>query len=382
MKVAIDGRAIGSGRGGDETYTTALLAGLAEVAEEDDLFPLYLPAGRRPPAAVEGDRRFPVRRLGSSSELVRYSRELPRALKDEPVDVLHCLTFAPLRAPAPLALQVTDLSFRHHPRWFAPATSLRLNLLVPLLARRARAVLTLSEFCRRDLVASYRLPAECVFAIPIGLGARAAPDPELVSERLAALGVSQPYFLYLGNRHPRKNLARLVRAFGRARRASPELAGHRLVLAGATWWGAGEETVEARRLDPSAVVMLDRVPDPDRDALMAGAEALLYPSLFEGFGLPPLEAMALGTPVMAAAGTALVETCGDAALMVDPLDVEAMAAAIVTLGTDAALRERLRRAGRRRAGAYTSRAMGERAMEAFRWAAGRRREPARAGAGR
>ncbi len=182
------------------------------------------------------------------------------------------------------------------------------------------------------------------------------------------MGVDPPYLLYLGNLHPRKNVPRLIDAFARAQRAAAGIDNFKLVIAGGRWWGGGEEQRAARQARPGSVVFLGRVPDAVRDALLQRATALLYPSLWEGFGLPPVEAMAVGTPVLASNTSAFPEVLSDAALLVDPFDTDAIARGIVELATSQALRATLIERGRRRAATFTPRAMAERALDAFHWA--------------
>jgi glycosyltransferase involved in cell wall biosynthesis len=266
-----------------------------------------------------------------------------------------------------VALQVTDLSFQHWPRYFPLRHRVRLRTLVPIHVRQARVVMTLSEFCRHDLMRTFDLPAERVFAIPCVVRPPQPPASTGETERvLARHGIRRPFFIYLGNRHPRKNLPRLVQAFSLAVGSDPELAGYRLVLAGAPWWRGGGEDRDVRLAPPGTVQVLGRLPDDERDLLVRAATALVYPSIFEGFGLPPLEAMAVGTPVLASNAAALPETLGDAALLVDPFDVAAMAAALIALATDAELRAKLRARGLRHAAQFTPRPCGQAAMAAFR----------------
>lgn len=373
MIVAVDGRSLGSGRGGDETYATALLTALARAADPDDRFPLYVRPAAAVPAEATADR-FPRRELGGRSEAVRYLWSLPRALRAEPrrPDVLHSVLYAPPRSPVPVALMVPDLSFRHQPEFYSPATRLRLNMLVPGQVRRAAVVMTVSEFCRDDIVAEYGVERERVCVVPNAVAVAPEEDSAARADRAAwlhAQGLEAPFFLYLGNLHPRKNVDRLVRAFLAARSSGSDLAEHRLVIAGAAWWG-GERTRELVARAGDHVRFLGRVSDRDRDRLLRSAQALAYPSLFEGFGLPPIEAMAMGTPVLVANATALPETVGDAALLVDPLDEDAIAAGLVRLAADSGLRRELGERGRRRAALYSYERMGGRALGAFRRAAG------------
>ena len=372
MRVAIDATALASGRGGDETYLTGLLDGLAAVAGQEDSFPLFV----RPEAPLSGAwpaDRFPAEPLKRAGGAARLAVDLPlrvarHARATQPPDLVHSITHHALWGGVPHALMVTDLSFHHHPEFYTPAARTRLRRLVPHQARRARVVMTLSEFCKQDLVDEYGIEPERVFIVPCALSpATPGGDPSAARERLAALGVNGPFFLYLGNLHPRKNVARLIDAFGRARRRAA-LADHQLVVAGARWWGGGAEEQQAAGLPDGSVVFLGRVSDEVRDDLLRSAVALAYPSIFEGFGLPPLEAMAHGTPVIAGARAAVPEVLGDAAILVDPYDVDGIAAALVEVAGNLALRRALSSLGRERVARYTPERTGRAAMAAFSWA--------------
>jgi glycosyltransferase involved in cell wall biosynthesis len=289
--------------------------------------------------------------------LLRYAVVLPWALAQAPPpDLLHCAVHAPLPSPFPLVYQLHDASFRRHPEYFPNTTRWRLNLLVPLHLRSARQVTTISEFSRRDVAAALGVRPERIRVVP-GAVTVVAPRPDVANATLARLRLDRPYVLYLGNLHPRKNVARLIDAFTRARGMTPGLKRHQLVIAGARWWGGGEEAEATRRAPAGAVRWL---------GLLATAQALAYPSLFEGFGLPPLEAMAVGTPVLASNVTAMPEVLDDAALLVDPLDVDAMADGLTRLLADGALVAELRRRGLERALRFSPRSCGEAALDAFR----------------
>jgi glycosyltransferase involved in cell wall biosynthesis len=254
----------------------------------------------------------------------------------------------------------------HHPEHYPRGARLRLTMLAPRQARRARAVITLSEFCRRNMIEHYDLDEARVHVVPCEVERpRALSDEERSRAQLwlKREGVDRPFVLYLGNRHPRKNLTRLIRAFARA-----GLDGLQLVLAGAPWWnGSGEEEV-ARAAPEGSVVLVGRVDDVQRAFLLESAHALAYPSLFEGFGLPPLEAMAAGTPVVASNAAAIPEVCGTAAVLVDPTSVDAIAEGLVHVSTDDDERHRLREAGRARAALFDVERTGRAARAAFAFA--------------
>ena len=346
MRVLVDATALGSGLGGDETMLRGLLRGLARTvpSPDDEVEVLATPSACVPPE-VGGHPQFTVTRVRPLPGPAHFGARLPLALRRRGPgpDLVFTVTHGPLATAVPGALMVQDLSFHHHPEFYPRASRLRLNALVGHQVRRSAVVLTVSDFCRHDLIDTYGLAPERVHTVPntIDVTEVAPGRLEAAQGRLAARGVDGPYLLYLGNLHPRKNVARTIDGFARARRAG-HLDGTRLVVAGARWWGEGEEAAAARAPGGS-VTFLGRVDDDERAQLLKGARALVYVSRFEGFGLPPLEAMAMGTPVLASSVTAMPEVCGDAAVLVDPLDVEAIAEGMATVVNDEARRAAARR---------------------------------------
>jgi glycosyltransferase involved in cell wall biosynthesis len=244
---------------------------------------------------------------------------------------------------APLAFArnvvvIHDAAPLRHPGWYSPAYAAWQRRVLPAIARRALHVITVSEFSRAEL--RELLGVERVSVVPGGVDGAFAPDADAGRAR-AALGLARPYVLCAASHTARKNLAALVPAARALIAEGIEVAvagGHRPQF-------AAERGLEDLRL-------LGHVPDELLPGLYAGAEALALPSLYEGFGLPVLEAMASGTPVVAAAPTALPETCGGAALLVPP-DGEAFRDALLALLGDAAERGRLRAAGLERAAGFT-----------------------------
>ncbi|MBW3645541.1 MAG: glycosyltransferase family 4 protein, partial [Actinobacteria bacterium] len=262
------------------------------------------------------------------------------------VDVVHGTNFVvPPTAGAAAVVTVHDLTPVHYPELCDAAT-----LAFPSLLRRAIArgawVHTPSRFVAAEVVQHLGADAERVVAIPSGVPAVAPADAGL-GQRLAG---AERYLLALGTVEPRKDLPLLVRAFDAVAGSRPDV---RLVLAGPDGWGADalrRAMAEAHHGD--RVVRLGWVDDQSRAGLLRGAAVVTYPSRYEGFGFPPLEAMAAGVPVVATTAGALPEVLGDAATLVPVGDLDALAEALAALLDDAGLRRQHVAAGQQRVSAY------------------------------
>jgi glycosyltransferase involved in cell wall biosynthesis len=262
----------------------------------------------------------------------------------------------------PTVLTVHDLIFRHLPQHHKRLNRWYLNLAMPLYVRRATHLIAVSEATRRDLMAAYGVPAEKITVIYEAADPRFGPRDALEQQTIRAnYGLPPAYFLYLGTIEPRKNLLRLLRAWEPlylAGEAPP------LVIVGKRGW-LSEPFFEAVKRSPArkGLILTGYVLDDDLPALIAAATAFVFPSLYEGFGLPPLEAMACGTPVVASTASSVPEVVGEAGLLVEPEDVAGWTAAMGRLLEDAPLRQRLREAGLRRAATFTWEAAGRRWLD-------------------
>jgi glycosyltransferase involved in cell wall biosynthesis len=290
---------------------------------------------------------------------------LPEILEQLRPDLVHFTNYlAPAACRVPYVLSIHDMSLQLFPECHTWKKRLLTSRLLPLVAERARLVLAPSESTRRDVVRLLGLDPAKVRVIPYAAGPAfrpVSPDPERM-ERL--YGVRPPYFLYVGTLEPRKNLERLLRAFARALPALPRAS---LVLVGQRGWKFAATLREAARGDlHGRVVMPGYVPEEDLPTLMSGALAFVYPSLYEGFGLPVVEAMACGTPVMTSRSSSLSEIAEGAALLIDPHDEAAMADGLRALAGDEALRSDLAERGRRRAALFSWDRTGRETVAAYR----------------
>jgi len=272
------------------------------------------------------------------------------------------LVFAPNFLPPPTAVDrlvvtVHDLAFRLFPGT-APGRTLRWLHRAEQGFHRARRIIAVSDCTKGDLLATYGIPDDRVEVIPHGVDHEVfrPPPPGSSGSMGPRLGVEGPYLLFLGGIEPRKNLPTLLRAYARL----PENVRPALILAGSgvPWNPEGRDQLEAALRDlpghaADRVVVTGYVPESEKVHLLQGAAALVYPSLYEGFGLPVLEAMACGTPVLTSNASALPEVAGDAALLVDPRNTDAIEEGMEKLLTNQDLRARLREAGLARAQGFT-----------------------------
>jgi glycosyltransferase involved in cell wall biosynthesis len=371
LHIAIDAHSVGTGLAGNETYITNLIEALAAL-DTVNRYTLYV---TKRAALDRFSGRWPhvaVRRTLPHTPVVRIPLTFPIELRRRPVDLLHVQFTAPPFAPCAVVATIHDLAFEHLPETFNRRSWMQLRLTVRRTARTAAHIITPSEFSRRDLIETYNVAPE---RISVTLEA-AAPHFRPASEEAIGVvkrryGIGGDYVLAVGSIQPRKNLVRLVRAYSDLRRSRSQAKLPQLVLVGKRAWLYGEtlRAVEQSGV-ASDVIFTGYVPEQDLPALYTGALCFVYPSYFEGFGLPPLEAMSCGAPVVAGNLTSLPEVVGDAGLLVDPFDTDAIGAGIASLIEDEALRARLRRRGLERAALFDWRETARRTLQVYEQATG------------
>jgi glycosyltransferase involved in cell wall biosynthesis len=355
LHIAIDAHSVGAQLAGNESYAVNLIEALAEI-DQTNLYTLYVTK----PAAIDrfANRwsNFKVKQTLPHTPLVRIPLTLSAELRRHPVDVLHVQFTAPPFAPCPVVTTIHDLSFEHLPETFKRRSRAQLRLTVRRTARKAALILTLSEFSRRDIIETYAVDPERVIVTPAAAPTHFKPvvdDAELKKIR-ARYGISANYLLSLGSIQPRKNLTRLIAALLWLRTARSASRLPQLVIAGKRGW-LDDEVFRAAQQDGlnENIKFIGYVPEGDLAALYSGAMCFVYPSYFEGFGLPVLEAMQCGAPVIAGNQTSLPEVAGDAALLFDPFDTTAIGEAIARVIDDPEYRAELRGRGLKRAAEFS-----------------------------
>lgn len=349
MRIAIDAHTVGTQLAGNVTYITNMIEQFAALDQRNQ-YTLYM---TEPEAFDRYDGRWPnfeVRRvLAQKSRIMRYLFSFNTQLRLHPADIFFVQFNAPPFTPCKIVTSIHDLSFEHLPETFKWRSHTQMKITIRRTARNAAHIVTCSEYSRRDIIDTYKIAPEKVTTIPLA----AADWFHPVTDEVALASVRKKYelpgdfILGVGSVQPRKNLVRLIEAYSMLSDTSdlPPL-----ILVGRKAWlfedslkAAIEHGVEDK------VRFTDFVPDEDLPALYTLSTCFVYPSFFEGFGIPPLEAMQCGSPVITGNRTSLPEVVGDAGILVDPFDVTSIADAMdrVLKGTD--LRADLRRKGFERA---------------------------------
>jgi len=332
-------------------YIENLLKHLPAAGAPDDRWTVYAPPGvTRDAIGANGQVALRTARLPTTKPPVRIWWEQTVApavlLRDRPDVVLCPLNVMPLATSCPAVVTIHDLAFLRF-RMHRPAKRLYLAALTRLSARRARHIIAVSEFTRSEVLQLLAVPPERVTAIPNGRDERYRPQDSDAVERFRAARELPPRFLLsVATLEPRKNITTLVEAYARVRhRLNMQL----LVAGGKGWlYDAIFERVRQLGLEQQ-VRFLGFVPRGDLPLLYAAATAFVYPSLYEGFGFPPLEALQTGTPTVVSDAGVLREVVGDAALVAPAQDAAALAAQLVRITCDDALRAELRCRGFERA---------------------------------
>ena len=344
MVIGIDAsRAAIGPRTGTEAYAYYLIRALIPlVSDAGHSLRLYFNA--RPP------ENFLPENSNISQVILPFPRlwthlRLGWELRRKPPDVFFTPSHViPLSYFKPSAATIHDLGFLHFPETHTRRQVAYLRWSTRHNARRSRVVIVDSTATKDDLIRFCRTEPKKIKVVYPGVDANLKPitDGQKLQEVQQTYGIKPPYYLYIGTIQPRKNLARLIEAY-----ANSDLS-YRLVLAGGSGWLA-KSISNALSRQPVAIqqriLMPGYIEEDDKAALISGASAVVFPSLYEGFGFPVVEANACGTPVMAANTSSLPEIAGDAALLVDPLDVQAISQGMRRLSTDETLRSRLVAAG-------------------------------------
>ena len=362
-RIAIDARTILQRKTGDRTYTLGLLRGLARVSSPYE-FDVLLDApdeSSHVARATENSPRFATHVIASRNSRAWSAVALPRWAWNNRPALVHVQYLAPGPLPCPFVTTIHDVVWRALPRTFPAQDRAIMNLAMPLSVWRAARILTESRSSKNEIARALRVAPDKISVTTIGLDDRfrAPVAPAQIAElrRKYKLGEA-PYVLSVGVLQPRKNVTRLIVAFRQIKRANPTWP-HQLVIAGKPGWGD-----DLKQTDPD-IRFTGYVADEELPALYAGAQVFAYPSLYEGFGLPIIEAMAAGAPVLTSNRASMPEVAGDAAVKIDPYQTISIRDGLELMMRDADLRDELTQRGKVWAERFTVEAQARGVLDAY-----------------
>ena len=367
MHIAIDAHSVGARLGGNETYASNLIEALAEI-DTVNHYTLYVTKKE----AIErfGNRwsNVQIRLTLPHTPFVRVPLTLSVELRRRPVDILHVQYTSPPFTPCPVVNTIHDLSFEHLPETFKRRSWRQMRLTIRKSAQRAAHIITDSEYSRNDILTTYGLPPDRVTTTPLAASSRFKPvlDHAEIERVRTKYGIEGDYILTVGSIQPRKNMPRLIRAYTHLCHEGNLETMPKLVIAGKRAW-LFEDTLDAAENSSvrAGIIFVGYVPEVDLPALYSAAKCFVYPSYFEGFGIPTLEAMRCGTPTITSDRTCFPEIVGDAGLLVDPFDEHAIVQGIRRIISDDKLHHELSERGLHRASLYDWRKTAQKTLEVY-----------------
>ena len=331
MRIGIDARCLTGAFTGDRTYWEGLIGGLSRINADIEL---VLFSSTAIPAGVVPDSPK-IKHVVIPSKWGRYFsfRQLPQAASQHHCDVVHVQYSVSPLFKQPVVTTIHDISFTLFPECFKLKDRLILSRSVPAAMKSASQVITVSESSRNDILKHYEVNPDILHATPLAVPMRLCKEPKITWEALSEhYKISAPYFMLLGVRQPRKNLPFAIQAFAAYRRLGGNA---ELLVVGKPGWGDDELSATIKQCSLSdSVRYTGYVPDEHLSALYTHAAALLYPSLYEGFGLPPLEAMSLGCIVIASDISVMHEVCGEAAYLIKTTESAEWAKRMLNISTN------------------------------------------------
>ena len=319
MRVGIDAHMLGDHSGGNESFYLGILSALKP--DECDEYYLFLNPG------IDGSSyqdRFHIDHYKSGSSINRYIKELPDLCKKHRIDVLQTQYYIPFVRSCPVVALIHDISYERFGSMFARSELYRNKLLIPYAARKSNKVITVSEFSKQEIVDIYHIKPEKISVIYNAVSEdfrHLESDHNKRKEVREKYGIGDsPYIICVANLQPRKNIPRLIDAYLGLRQENPD-DNLKLVLVGKKAW-LYEPSVNAAARDDENIILTDYVERENLVALINEAQGFIYPSVYEGFGIPPLEALSCGTRIAVSDIPVMHEVVGDSAIYFDPYDVD------------------------------------------------------------
>ena len=336
-RIGIDAHMLGDHSGGNETFYTGILTHM-HVPEDVEVFLFVKPLVDT--SFLQG--KFKIVRFKSKSAFIRNFVELPFLCLKYKLDLLHTQYFIPFFCPCPLVCTIHDICFEHFSDIFTKREYLRQKLLIKFAAKHSEKIITVSQMSKKDIADKYGIDENKIIVVynaPKESFKKLNISEDALFELKRRFEIKKRFVLSVGNLQPRKNLVRLIKSFVSLRRQEFEF-DYQLVIVGKKAW-MFDDVIKEAVANNGDVVFTDYVTEADLVKLYNAADSFVYPSIFEGFGLPPIEAMSCGIPVAVSNQSALPEVVGNAGVYFDPYDERDIAQKILQLTKDRPLRQDL-----------------------------------------
>ena len=376
MRFCIDAHAIGRHLTGNEVYVRSLLEGYAALDKKSEFIAYTSVRG----AEEHVPSRIRTRRV-SENPFVRLGVDLARRVREDCPDLLHVQYTSPLFCAAPVVVSIHDVSYLEHPEFFPAARRMQLQWTVERTVRRAAKILTLSEFSRQGIARAYALDPSRIAVVPAACAEIFKPVSRTNAKSFVEgrFQVAHPFVLCVGDLQPRKNPLGLIRAFEELVATCPELPHHLVMVGKDTWYAPRVHQAAENSPFGNRIHFTGYVDDSELLQLYNACDIFVFPSFYEGFGIPILEAMACGRAVACANTSAMPEVAGSAAVLFDPQNTPEMAAAMRDLLRNAELRARKERLGLQNATRFSWRGTARQTLDVYYEVAGAKPKQARRG---
>jgi len=371
MRFSVDAHAIGCHLTGNEVYIRNLLHEFARLDEDNEWIAYISKQG----AEADLPSRIQTRSV-SQNPYKRLGMDLSQHVRRDRPDLLHVQYTSPLLTTVPLIVSVHDVSYLEYPQYFTRFRSAQLRVTVKRTLKRAARVLTPSEFSRRAILKHYRIDEDKVVVVPNAVASKFRPIERDVA-RVAIqrkFGIHRPFVLTVGDLQPRKNHLGLLQAFEGVLQAEPQLQQDLVFVGKETWYSRELHRAVERSVLRDRVHFTGFVDDDELVQFYGASDLFVFPSFYEGFGLPILEAMACGRAVACSRLTAMPEVANAAGILFDPGSKEEMARAMLDVLRDQELRARLERLGSQRAATFSWEKSAARTLQVYYEVASGRRQ--------
>ena len=345
MRIGIDMHTVTDFMQGTRTYTFNIIENLLKIDRENTYY-LYINKGDNKIRDYFRQENVFFRHITPQQRVMRILVGLPIQLAADSIDVFHCQYMGPFLAKTPYVVMLHDIIHEYMPEYFPKTLNRLMRISYPVSAKRAGRILTVSEHSKNDIVKYYKIPEDKIIVTydAVSDDFRPVMEKDKVEDVLKKYGIRGEYILYVGRLEPRKNLIRLLQAFNEL--MTNHNIRQKLVIVGMKYFQYEKlfELVQVLGLQDK-VIFTGRVEDQDLPSVYNGATVFVYPSIAEGFGIPPLEAMACGVPVISSNTSSLPEVIGDAGILVDPFNVHDLAAEIHKVLSDKDLQKSMKMRG-------------------------------------